>query len=320
MVGAAAVAWPLTARAQQPAMPVVGFLGIFSPAEASYLVAAFHQGLAETGYVEGRDVTTEYRWAETHYDRLPALATDLVSRRVAVIAATGGGVSALAAKSATATVPIVFVAGDVDPVKTGLVSHLNRPGGNITGITPSTSVLGPKRLELLHEMVPKATVIGMLVNPNYADAEIQSTEAREAALTLGLQLHIVNAGTESEFDTAFSTLVRLQTGALLVGNDALFNSRRERLAALAARYAIPAIYSYREYVAAGGLMSYAPSLADSYRQAGIYTGKILNGANPADLPVIQPTKFDLVINLKTLEALGLTIPPLISARADELID
>jgi putative ABC transport system substrate-binding protein len=277
---------------------VIGFLGIFSPAEASYLVAAFRQGLAETGYIDGSNVTIEYRWAETHYDRLPSLAADLASQHVTVIAATGGGVSALAAKAATATIPIVFVAGDLDPVKSGLVSSLNRPGGNVTGITPSTSVLGPKRLELLHEMVPAATVIGMLVNPNFADAEIQSREAREAALILGLQLHIVNASTESEFDTAFSTLVERQTGALLVGNDALFNSRRQRLVALAARYSIPAIYSYREYVAAGGLMNYAPSLADAYRQAGVYTGKILKGTMPADLPVEQPTNFELVVNIK----------------------
>jgi putative ABC transport system substrate-binding protein len=299
---------------------VIGFLGIFSPAEASYLVAAFRQGLAETGYIDGSNVTIEYRWAETHYDRLPSLAADLASQQVTVIAATGGGVSALAAKAATATIPIVFVAGDLDPVKSGLVSTLNHPGGNVTGITPSTSVLGPKRLELLHEMVPAATVIGMLVNPNFADAEIQSREAREAALILGLQLHIVNASTESEFDTAFSTLVERQTGALLIGNDALFNSRRQRLVALAARYSIPAIYSYREYVAAGGLMNYAPSLADAYRQAGVYTGKILKGTMPADLPVEQPTNFELVVNIKIAKALGLTIPPLILARADEVIE
>jgi putative ABC transport system substrate-binding protein len=319
LFGSAAIAWPLDGRTQQPT-PVIGFLGIFSPAEASYLVAAFRQGLAETGYIDGSNVTIEYRWAETHYDRLPSLAADLASQQVTVIAATGGGVSALAAKAATATIPIVFVAGDLDPVKSGLVSSLNRPGGNVTGITPSTSVLGPKRLELLHEMVPAATVIGMLVNPNFADAEIQSREAREAALILGLQLHIVNASTESEFDTAFSTLVERQTGALLVGNDALFNSRRQRLVALAARYSIPAIYSYREYVAAGGLMNYAPSLADAYRQAGVYTGKILKGTMPADLPVEQPTNFELVVNIKIAKALGLTIPPLILARADEVIE
>jgi putative ABC transport system substrate-binding protein len=265
-------------------------------------------------------VTVEYRWAERRYDRLPALAADLATRQVTVIAATGGAVSALAAKAATTTIPIVFVVGDLDPVKSGLVNSLNRPGGNITGITPSSSFLGPKRLELLHEMVPTAMVIGMLVNPNWVDADTQSREAQEAARTLGLHLQIVHASSEADFDAAFSTLVNLQTAALLVANDGFFLDRREQLVRLGARYALPAIYAYREYVAAGGLMSYSPSLADGYRQAGIYTGKILKGTEPAELPVMQPTKFELVVNLKTAAALGLTVSPLVLARADEVIE
>jgi putative ABC transport system substrate-binding protein len=318
-LGAVVVAWPECTRAQQP-MPVIGFLGVFSPAEATPLVDAFRRGLDEAGYVEGRNVAIEYRWAEKRYDRLPTLAADLVGHPVRVIAATGGGVSARAAKAATAMIPIVFVAGDLDPVSSGLVSSLNRPGGNITGIAPSTSVLGPKRLEMLHEMVPGSSLIGMLLNPNYADAETQLREAQEAALTLGIKLMILKASSEAELDIAFANFGKQQTGALLVANDAVFLSRREQLAALAARYAIPAIYSYREYVVSGGLMSYAPSLADSYRQAGVYTGKILKGAEPAELPVMQPTKFELVINLKTAKALGLTIPQIILARTDEVIE
>jgi putative ABC transport system substrate-binding protein len=318
LLGSAALACP-SALAQR-AMPVIGFLAVRSAPELSHLVAAFRQGLDEAGFVEGRDVAVEYRWAERRYDRLPALAADLASRRVTVITATGGGASALAAKAATTTIPIVFVVGDLDPVKSGLVNSLNRPGGNITGITPSSSFLGPKRVELLHEMVPTAAVIGMLVNPNWVDAETQSKEAQEAAHTLGLQLQIVHASNDAEFDAAFSTLVKLQSAALLVANDGFFLDRREQIVALAARYTMPAIYAYREYAAAGGLLSYAPSLADGYRQAGIYTGKILKGAEPAELPVMQPTKFELVVNLETAKALGLTVSPLILARADEVIE
>jgi putative ABC transport system substrate-binding protein len=318
LLGSAAVAEP-SARTQH-SMPVIGFLAVRSATELTHLVAAFRQGLEEAGFIEGRDVTVEYRWAERRYDRLPALAADLATRQVAVIAATGGGVSALAAKAATTTIPIVFVVGDLDPVKSGLVNSLNRPGGNITGITPSSSFLGPKRLELLHEMVPTAMVIGMLVNPNWVDADTQSREAQEAARTLGLHLQIVHASSEADFDAAFSTLVNLQTAALLVANDGFFLDRREQLVRLGARYALPAIYAYREYVAAGGLMSYSPSLADGYRQAGIYTGKILKGTQPAELPVMQPTKFELVVNLKTAAALGLAVSPLVLARADEVIE
>jgi putative ABC transport system substrate-binding protein len=319
LLAAAATARSTGARAQQ-SMPVIGFLGIRSASELTQLVAAFRQGLNEAGYGEGKDVAIEYRWAEGQYDRLPALAADLVARQVAVIAATGGGVSARAAKAATATIPIVFVAGDLDPVASGLVKSLNRPGGNITGITPATSFLGPKRLELLHEIVPKAPLIGFLLNPNYADAETQLRELEDAAHTIGIRLMTLKAGSETELDTAFASFSEQQTGALVVANDAIFLSRRAELAALAARYAIPAIYSYREYVVAGGLISYAPSLANAYRRAGNYAGKILAGTLPQDLPVEQPTMFELVVNLKTAEALGLNIPPSILARADEVIE
>ena len=275
-------------------MPVIGFLNTQSPGLFAHLVVRFRQGLSEAGYVEGQNVAIEYRWAENHYDRLPTLAADLVGRRVAVIAATGGSVSALVAKPATATIPIVFVMGDLDPVEAGLVASLGRPGGNITGVIPITSLLGPKRLELLHEMVPKAAVIG-------------------------LQLHVLRASTEPDLDTAFATFIKQQVGALLIGNDAFFNSRREYLVALAARHAMPTIYSFREFAVAGGLMSYAPSLVDAYRQAGLYTGKILKGAKPADLPVLRPMKFEFAINLKTAKALGLTIPPSLLVLADEVI-
>jgi putative ABC transport system substrate-binding protein len=320
LLSSAPIAWPVGGHAQQPATPLIGFLGVRSPAEATHLVAAFRQGLDETGWIEGRNIAIDYRWAGNQYDRLPKLAADLVERQVAVIAATGGGVSALAARAATSKIPIVFVMGDLDPVKSGLVNSLNRPGGNITGIAPFTSVLGLKRLELLHELVPSAATIGMLVNPDFADSEIQSREAQEAALALGLQLYVLDAVSEAAFENAFTALSDRGAGALLVGNDGLFLSRREQLVALAARFSIPAIYSYREYVAAGGLMSYAPSLADAYRRAGTYTGKILRGTAPADLPVEQPTKFELVVNMKTAKALGLTIPSLILARADEVIE
>ena len=251
------LAGPLAPSAQQPVLPVIGFLNTQSPSLFAHLLAGFHQGLSEAGYVEGRNVSIEYRWAENQYDRLPALAADLVRRQVAVIAATGGSVSALAAKPATATIPIVFVMGDLDPVQAGIVASLNRPGGNITGVTPFLSVLGPKQVELLHELVPNAAVIGMLVNPNFPDAKTQARNAQEAARALGRQIYVLNASNERDLERAFATLVQRRIGALLIGNDAFFNSQRARLVALAARHAIPAIYSFREFVEAGGLMSYA---------------------------------------------------------------
>ena len=320
LLGGAAAAWPLAARAQQTALPVIGFLNTQSPDVFSYLVTGFRKGLRETGYVEGDNLSIEYRWAENQYDRLPALAADLVRRQVSVIAATGGSVSARAAKAATGMIPIVFLAGDLDAVQAGLVASVKRPGGNVTGVIPLISVLGQKRLELLHEMVPKAAVIGMLVNPDFPDADMQSRDLREAALKSGLQHHILNASSEPEFDTAFAMFRARQIDALLIGNDAFFNSRRSQLVALAARYGIPAIYPLREFAEAGGLVSYGPSLVDAYRQAGIYTGRILKGDRPADLPVMQSSRFELVINLKTAKTLGITIPLPLSGRADEVIE
>jgi putative tryptophan/tyrosine transport system substrate-binding protein len=314
------LAAPLAPRAQQSAMPVIGFLNTQSPALFAHLVAGFHRGLSEAGYVEGRNVAIEYRWAESHNDRLPALAADLVRRQVAVIAATGGSVSALAAKPATATIPIVFVMGDLDPVQAGIVTSLNRPGGNITGVTPFTSVLGPKRLELLRDVVPNAGVIGMLVNPNFQDTKTQVQDVLEAARALGRQIYVLNASSVDDLERAFVTLVQRRIRALLVGNDGFFNAHRAQLVGLAARHAIPAIYSYRDYATAGGLMSYAPSLVDAYRQAGIYTGRILKGAKPAELPVLQPTTFELVINSRTAKALALTVPPSVLVRADEVLE
>ena len=298
-------------------MPVVGFLNSRSAGEAAAAVAAFHQGLRETGFVAGQNVAIEYRWAEGHYDRLAGLAADLVQRRVAVIAAGGG--SALAAKLATATVPIVFISDD-DPIKIGLVASLNRPGGNITGIYQLSSGLEAKRLGLLHELAPDAATVAVLVNPNYPDAEIQLREVEEAARTLGVQLLVLKASSDGDFDTVFTTLIQRQAGVLLVASDPFLFSRREQLIALAARHAVPAIYQFRESAVSGGLMSYGTRITDSYHQIGVYTGQILRGAKPADLPVMQSARFEFVLNLKTAKTLGLTIPPSMLVRADEVIE
>jgi putative tryptophan/tyrosine transport system substrate-binding protein len=307
------------ARAQQKAMPVIGFLGSGSPGSNATSVAAFRQGLNETGYVEGQNLAIQYRWAEGHYDRLAALAADLVARKVDLIAALGGMPSALAAKSATSTIPVVFNVG-ADPVKSGLITSLARPGGNLTGVTGIATELMAKRLELLSELVPQASVIALLVNPNNVNAEGMIRDVQEAARTKGGPLHILKATTENEIDAAFATLVELHVGALIVGIDPLFAGRIDQLVALASRHAIPAIYDRREFAAAGGLISYGSSLTATYRQVGIYAGRILKGEKPADLPVQQPTTFELVVNLNTAKALRLTVPPLILAQADEVIE
>jgi putative tryptophan/tyrosine transport system substrate-binding protein len=303
--------------AQQKARPVVGYLTSGTPGPNSPGAVAFRQGLGETNYVEGQDLTIEYRWAEGHYDRLPALAADLVSRKVDVIAALTTP-SALAAKEATSTIPIVFSVGD--PIEAGLVAGLARPGGNLTGVSVLSVELMAKRLELLSELVPQARVIALLVNPNYSMTERIIRDVQEAARTKGVQLPIVKADTESEIDAAFASLVELHAGALLVGGDPFFANRRDQLVALAARIAVPAMYYWREFTAAGGLASYGSSNRAASRQAGIYVGKILRGARPADLPVEQPTRFELVVNLKTAATLGLTVPASILARADEVIE
>jgi len=313
MMGARAV------RAQQKAMPVIGYLSLVSPGySASAALAAFRQGLAEAGYAEGQSVAIEYRWAEFQIDRLSVLAADLVSRKVDAIVTSGGDSCAFAAKTATSTIPIVSVFGD-DPVAAGLIASLARPGSNLTGVTILTADLMPKRLELLSDLVPQA-IIGLLVNQNSPFAERIIRDVQEAARAKGVQLQILKAGAEGEFETAFASLVQSRAGALLVANDPFFFSRRDQLVALAARYAVPAIYEWREFTLVGGLISYGTSRAGMYRQVGIYTGKILKGAKPADLPVQQPTIFELVVNLKTAKALGLTVPPSILARADEVIE
>ena len=317
LLGGTAAAWPFAARAQQPTMPVVGFLRSATLADVPHWVAAFRQGLKEAGFVEGQNVAIEFRSADNQLDRLPALVADLIRQPVAVI--LGNTDAALAAKAATTTVPIVFASGS-DPVRDGLVASLNRPGGNVTGLVYFAAVLGAKRLELLRQLVPRATTIAVLVNPNTPLTEAERKDVQTAAQAIGQQLIIIDISSDRDIETAFAAFVQRGAGALLVGTGGFLNSNRERIAAVANRHALPASYSQREGVVAGGLMSYGPSISDAYRQAGIYSGRILNGEKPADLPVIRSTKFELVLNLKTAKALGLTIPPSLLVAADEVIE
>jgi putative tryptophan/tyrosine transport system substrate-binding protein len=316
LLGTAAT-WPLLARAQQPVVPVIGFLSGRSPSESAHALAAFHQGLKQVGYVEGQNVTIEYRWAEGQFDRLPALARELVDRPVAVIAALGGSDSI--AKAITSTIPIVFGSGG-DPVASGLVASLNRPGGNITGVTFLTAALGAKRLGLLRDLVPGAQVLALLANPNYYLGPVQITDVQEAARALGQRLVVLDGGTDEKIEAAFAALAPQHVTALLVGSDPFFDTRRERLVALALQHRVPAIYQFREYAVAGGLMSYGTSITEMYRLAGLYVGRILKGEKPADLPVMQVAKFELVINLKTAKALGIKISDNLLSLADEVID
>ena len=317
---AASAAWPFAARGQQSAMPVVGFLNLNSPEAFGDYIAAFKLGLNQTGFVEGQNVTLEYRWARGDYSQLSALANELVSRQVAVIAANGGSRSALAAKAATAKIPIVFTFGDGDPVNHGLVESINHPGRNITGVTMIAGLLEPKRLELLRDLVPTVTVVYILVNPNNGGVLQDIPTVAAAAGKLGLELKVVQAGTESEIDGAFRMLAQAHAQALMIANDAILQSHAPQIIALATRYSLPAVYPWREYVVAGGLMSYGTSIREAYRQSGLYVGQILKGADPAELPVMQPTKLELVINLKTTKALGLNIPQSLLATADEVIE
>jgi putative ABC transport system substrate-binding protein len=314
-----AAAWPLTARAQQPATPVIGFLGSESPDLWAARVRAFRQGLSETGYIEGQSVSIEYRWADGQNERLPALAADLVRRQVAVIAAPGSTSAALAAKAATTRIPIVFTVA-LDPVGLGLVPTLNRPGGNLTGASTLNVEVGPKRLELLHELLPAATILALLINPTNPNAETESRGLQAAARALGLQLQILHASNEHEFDTVFATMIQLRAGGLTIGADPFFTGRSEQLATLALRHGLPAIYQFHEFAAAGGLMSYGGSFTDSFRTAGIYAGRILKGERPADLPIQRSTKVELILNLKTAKTLGLTVPLSLLARADAVIE
>jgi len=312
-----AVAWPLVARAQQPRMPVIGFLNGASPVDYAPYLAGFHQGLKEAGFTEGKNVSVEYRWAEGQYDRLPQLAADLVDRSVSVITANTPAVPI--AKAATAKIPIVFVTGD-DPVANGLVKSLSRPGGNITGVTLISSVLGSKQVGLLRELVPATTSIAFLTNPTNSASVRNASEAKDAAQSVWQRVQVLHAGTVAELEAAFATMAQEKVGALVVVPDVFLISRRDEIVALAARYAVPTMYQFRDYALAGGLMSYGASLSDQYRQVGRYTGMILKGANPADLPVLQPTKFELVINLKTAKTLGLTLSPGLLALCDEVIE
>jgi putative tryptophan/tyrosine transport system substrate-binding protein len=316
LLGGAVASWPLAARAQQPAMPVIGFINTTEP---DYRVVAFRQGLKEIGYIEDQNVVIDYRWAEGEYDRLPALAAELVRRQVAVIVAGGGLAPALAAKAATTTIPIVFTT-TADPVRAGLVASLNQPGGNLTGVSFLAGSLAAKQLEMLHETVPQSALIGFLVNPGNPGDESKAGDLQAATDTFGLKLVVVKAADDSDFEAAFATLVQARVGALLVSDDGFFNNRRHHLVALAARHSIPAIYSYREYVSAGGLMSYGTSIVDAYRLADAYAGRILKGEKPGDLQVQQSTKVELILNLKTARTLGLTVPTALLVRADDVIE
>jgi len=319
LLGGAAAAWPLAARAQQT-IPVVGYLSAEPADQVAHLVSAFRKGLSDSDYVEGRNITIEYRWADNHYDRLPALAVELARRQVAVLVTIGGPQPALSAKAATTTIPIVFVSGAEDPVTLGLVASFNRPGGNITGIVPLTTPLEDKRLQLLHELIPGAAAFGILLNPNNSYSNSRLHDLETAAQTIGRSLAPVWAQSERDLDTAFATLVREHADAILVGGDTFFNTRRDQIVALAARHRMPAVYQWREFVDAGGLMSYGSDRADANRQAGHYVGRILKGERPGDLPVMQTTKIELLINLKTAKALGLTFPITLLGRADEVIE
>jgi putative tryptophan/tyrosine transport system substrate-binding protein len=314
-----AAAWPLAAGAQQPLMPVIGLLGTASAAEWTDLVAAFRQGLGQTGFFEGQNLRAEYLWADGQFDRLPALAAELVQHQVAVIVTTGSANSTRAAKVATATIPIVFVIG-TDPVKLGLVASFNRPGGNMTGVSWLAAALGAKQLELVTDLLPNATMIAMLVNPDNTVSESELKEVQEVSRARGREIFGLRASSEREIDAAFATLIRQRVGALLVSSDSLFFARRDQLVTLAARHAVPAIYPVREYAAAGGLMSYGTRLSDAYRQVGVYTGRILKGEKPGDLPIVQASKVELVVNLKTAKSLGITLPLTLLGRTDEVIE
>jgi putative tryptophan/tyrosine transport system substrate-binding protein len=318
LLGGAAAVWPLTAHAQQPAMPVIGFLHARSPDDAMPQVAAFRRGLAESGYIEGQNAIIEYRWARGRYDTLPAMAAELI-RLPAIVLVAGSEPAALAAKAATSTIPIVFSIGS-DAIKLGLVAGYNRPGGNSTGVSMFTAALEAKRLGLLHELLPQAATMGVLLNPNYSLAENQLRDVQDAARSIGVQIHILWASTDDEIDAAFETLSEQRIAALLQAADPFFDTRRGKLVALVARYAVPTMYHFREYPAAGGLMSYGIDIIDVYRQVGVYVGRILKGEKPTDLPILQPTKFEFVINLKTAKALGLNVPDKLLALADEVIE
>jgi putative tryptophan/tyrosine transport system substrate-binding protein len=311
--------WPLAGRAQQPAMPVVGFLSPGSPEPSSFLVAAFREGLKEASYIEGKNVTVEYRWARGHYDQLQALAADLVRSQVAAIAATGGTISAQAAKAATSTIPIVFNVGD-DPIKSGLVASFNRPGGNITGVNTLSPALETKRLGLLRELVPRTAIVAVLLNAANPDVGPQRQDINAAAAVLGQELRFFYASNESELDTAFRALAQQRVDALLVGNDVFFTNQREQIVGLSAHHAVPTIYAFRQFAESGGLISYSTNLIEVYRQVGVYVGRVLKGEKPANLPVVQPTKFELVINLKTAKALDLVVPLHLQQLADEVIE